>query len=110
MLPAADLRRLVERHFRGYDYSEEGHRGQVAARLYCIVVKPDEFDARFAAFRDELKASDPEALAFVRREGGEDILFVAGGPPASPPRLRIHRPRRSPRTLEIAARMIVMPT
>jgi membrane-associated protease RseP (regulator of RpoE activity) len=90
MLPAADLRRLVERHFRVYDSSEEAHRGQVAARLYCIVVKPDEFDARFAAFRDELKAADPEALAFVRREGGEDILFVADRPPASPRRLRIH--------------------
>lgn len=90
MLPAADLRRLVERHFRVYDSSEEGHRGAVAARLYCIVVKPDEFDARFAAFRDELRAADPEALAFVRREGGEDILFVADRPPASPRRLRIH--------------------
>jgi membrane-associated protease RseP (regulator of RpoE activity) len=90
MLPAADLRRLVERHFRVYDASEEGHRGQVAARLYCIVVKPGEFDARFEAFRADLKAADPEALAFVRREGGEDILFVADRPPASPRRLRIH--------------------
>lgn len=90
MLPSADLRRLVERHFRVYDSSEESHRGVVAARLYCVVVKPDEFDARFSAFRADLKAVDPEALAFVRREGGEDILFVADRPPASPRRLRIH--------------------
>lgn len=90
MLPSADLRRLVERHFRVYDASEESSRGQVAARLYCILVKPEEFDARFAAFRDELKAVDPEAIPFVRREGGEDILFVADRPPASPRRLTVH--------------------
>lgn len=90
MLPAADLRRLVERHFRVYDASEEGPRGQAAARLYCVLVKPEEFDARFAAFRAELAQADPEAIAFVRREGGEDILFVADRPPASPRRLRLH--------------------
>jgi Zn-dependent protease len=90
MIPAADLRRLVERHFRVYDASEEAARGQVVARLYCIVVKPEEFDAKFAAFRDELKAVDPEAIPFVRREGGEDILFVAARPPASPRKLTIH--------------------
>jgi Zn-dependent protease len=80
----------VERHFRVYDASEEGTRGEVVARLYCILVKPEEFDARFAAFRDELKAADPEAIPFVRREGGEDILFVAARPPASPRRLTVH--------------------
>jgi Zn-dependent protease len=90
MIPAADLRRLVERHFRVYDVSEEAARGQVLARLYCIVVKPEEFDAKFAAFRDELKAADPEAIPFVRREGGEDILFVAARPPPSPRKLTIH--------------------
>lgn len=90
MLPAADLRRLVERHFRVYDVSEEGTRADVVARLYCIVVKPEEFDAKFAAFRVELKAADPEAIPFVRREGGEDILFVAARPPATPRKLTIH--------------------
>jgi Zn-dependent protease len=90
MLPAADLRRLVDRHFKVYDAQEEPIRGAVAARMYFIQVRPEEFDARFAAFRDQLRALDPEALAFVRREGGEDILFVAERPPASPRRLAIH--------------------
>jgi membrane-associated protease RseP (regulator of RpoE activity) len=90
MLPAADLRRMVERHFRVYDASQEVVQGGVAAHLYCIVVQPDAFDANFAAFRSELKAADPEAIAFVRREGGEDVLFVADRPPASPRRLAVH--------------------
>src|ERR1041385_5084407 len=90
MLPAADLRRLVERHFRVYDASEEVVGGGVAARLYCIVVKPEEFDGKFAALRDELKAADPEAIAFVRREGGEDVLFVADRPPVAGRRLGVH--------------------
>lgn len=90
MLPAADLRRMVDRHFRVYDASEESARGEVVARLYCILVKPEEFDARFAAFRNELKAADPEAIPFVRREGGEDILFVASRPPVPPRKLTIH--------------------
>lgn len=90
MLPAADLRRLVDRHFRVYDASEEASRGEVVARLYCILVKPEEFDARFSAFRDELRAADPEAIPFVRREGGEDILFVANRPQVAPRKLTLH--------------------
>lgn len=90
MLPAADLRRLVDRHFKVYDARDESLRGQVAARLYFVQVRPEEFDARFAAFRDELRAADPELLTFIRREGGEDILFIADRPAASPRRLKVH--------------------
>lgn len=90
MIPAADLRRLVDRHFKVYDAQEEAVRGRVAARLFFVQVRPEEFDARFAGFRAELKAADPEAIAFIRREGGEDILFVADRPPASPRRLTVH--------------------
>ena len=90
MLPSTDLRRLVDRHFKVYDAQEEALRGRVAARLYFLQVRPEEFDARFSAFRAELRTADPEAIAFVRREGGEDILFIADRPPASPRRLTIH--------------------
>lgn len=90
MLPAADLRRLVDRHFKVYDAQEEALRGRVAARMYFVQVRPEEFDARFAAFRAELRGQDAEAIAFIRREGGEDILFVADRPPASPRRLAVH--------------------
>jgi membrane-associated protease RseP (regulator of RpoE activity) len=90
MLPAADLRRLVDRHFKVYDAQEESLRGVVAARMYFVQVRPEEFDGRFAAFREELRAADPELLAFIRREGGEDILFVADRPAASPRRLKVH--------------------
>jgi membrane-associated protease RseP (regulator of RpoE activity) len=90
MLPEADLRRLADRHFRVYDARAEALRGTVLARMYFIQVRPEEFDAKFEAFRAELKGLDPEALAFIRREGGEDILFVADRPPASPRRNVLH--------------------
>jgi membrane-associated protease RseP (regulator of RpoE activity) len=90
MLDPAQLRRMVERHFRVYDAREESVRGQVIAHLYCIMFPPSEFDARFEAFRAELRAVDRELLAFVRHEGGEDVLFVADRPPASPRRHRLH--------------------
>lgn len=90
MIPATEMRSLVDRHFKVYDAQQEALRGSVAARLYFLQVKPEEFDARFAAFRAELSARDPEAIAFIRREGGEDILFIADRPPPSPRRLAVH--------------------
>lgn len=90
MLDPVLLRRMVERHFRVYDARDESTGGQVAAHLYFIMVPPGEFDKRFEAFRAELRAADRELLAFVRHEGGEDVLFVADRPPASPRRSRLH--------------------
>ncbi|MEK6976281.1 MAG: site-2 protease family protein [Candidatus Thermoplasmatota archaeon] len=90
MLDPAQLRRMVERHFRVYDARDESVRGQVVAHMFCIMFPPREFDARFEAFRAELRAVDRELLAFVRHEGGEDVLFVADRPPASPRRHRLH--------------------
>src|ERR1051326_584264 len=86
----AELRRIVERHFRVYDAREEKVRGEVAARLYYLMFPPQEFDARFAAVREELQAHDPELLVFVRREAGEDILFLAHRPPAAQHRTGLH--------------------
>ncbi len=86
MLELAALRRLVEKHFRVYDAREERMRGVVAAQLFYVMVRPEEFDARFEAARAEIRATDPEALVFLRREGGEDILFVAPRPQAAPTR------------------------
>lgn len=90
MLDPAELRRMVGRHFRVYDARDESVRGQVVAHMYCIMFPPHEFDARFEAFRAELRAADRELLAFVRHEGGEDVLFVADRPPPSPRRHRLH--------------------
>ncbi|HEX2066863.1 MAG TPA: site-2 protease family protein, partial [Candidatus Thermoplasmatota archaeon] len=89
-LDGAELRRIVERHFRVYDAREESVRGEVAARLYYLMFPAAEFDARFAAARAELQAHDPELLVFVRRESGEDILFVAHRPPAVRHRTGLH--------------------
>src|SRR5262249_28304946 len=82
------MRRMVERHFRVYDVREERSHGQVVARLYYVVVAPGDFDARYEAARSELLAADREALVFLRREGGEDILFVAERPALKPGRSR----------------------
>jgi membrane-associated protease RseP (regulator of RpoE activity) len=89
-LDGSEVRRIVERHFRVYDAREEKVRGEVAARLYYLMFPPSEFDARFAAVREELRALDPELLVFVRREAGEDILFVADRPPAAQHRTGLH--------------------
>jgi membrane-associated protease RseP (regulator of RpoE activity) len=86
----ATLRRIVERHFRVYDARDEVVRGEVAARLYYLMFPAEEFDARFAAARAELQKVDPELLVFVRREAGEDILFVAHRPPAVQARKGLH--------------------
>jgi membrane-associated protease RseP (regulator of RpoE activity) len=84
------LRRIVERHFRVYDAREEKVRGEVAARLYYLMFPAAEFDERFAAARADLQALDPELLVFVRRDAGEDILFVAHRPPAAQHRTGLH--------------------
>jgi membrane-associated protease RseP (regulator of RpoE activity) len=87
---SAQLRRIVEQHFRVYDAREEKVRGEVGARLYYVMFPPSEFDARFAAARAALQAVDPELLVFVRRESGEDVLFVAHRPPAAQHRTGLH--------------------
>ncbi len=84
------MRRLVARHFRVYDAREERVRGEVAARLFYLMFAPGEFDARFEALRRDLRTVDPESIAFVRRDGGEDVLYVARRPPATPRRARLH--------------------
>lgn len=90
MLDPVELRRMVERHFRVYDARDEQVRGDIVARMYCIMFPREEFDARFEGLRRELRAADPELLAFVRHEGGEDVLFVTDRPAASPRRSRLH--------------------
>lgn len=88
MLDERELRAIVERHFRVYDVREEGSRGDPAARLYFIMFPAQEFDRRFEAVRSDIRAADREALVFVRREQGEDILFVADRPVLSPGKVR----------------------
>lgn len=90
MLDPVTLRRMVERHFRVYDARDEQVHGDLVARMYCIIFPREEFDARFEGFRRDLRAADPELLAFVRHEGGEDVLFVTDRPVASPRRSRLH--------------------
>jgi hypothetical protein len=83
-LDLATLRDIVARHFRVYDAQEDKVRGQVVARRFYIMYPPAEFDARYEGVRRDLKAADPALLAFLRRDGGEDILFVAERPPDKP--------------------------
>ena len=80
----ATLRAAVARHFRVYDAQEDKVRGQVVARRFYIMFPPGEFDARYESLRAELARLDPALLVFLRRDGGEDILFVAERPPDKP--------------------------
>ncbi len=86
MMELAALRKLVEPHLRVYDAREEKLRGKVAAQMLYVQVRPEEFDARFEAARSAIRAVEPEALVFLRRDAGEDILFVAERPQSAPTR------------------------
>lgn len=76
------VRAIVEQHFRVYDDREERIEGGLAARLFYIMVEPSWFDDAYEAVRRDLKGLDQELIVFVRRQGGEDILFVTERPPA----------------------------
>jgi membrane-associated protease RseP (regulator of RpoE activity) len=76
------LRVIVERHFRIYDDQEEKVQGDVAARMFFIMFNQVDFDAHYEAVRKEIQEFNPELLVFIRRQGGEDVLFVADRPPA----------------------------
>lgn len=82
----AALRRLVEPHLRVYDAREEKLRGKAVAHLLYVMVPPVGFEARYEAARAAILAADAEALVFLRRDGGEDILFVAERPQSAPTR------------------------
>lgn len=86
----AELRRIVEAHFRVYEAREQMHRGHAGARVFYVMYPPGEFDRRFAAVRADMGRLHPELLVFVRREAGEDFLFVADRPAAPPRRLALH--------------------
>jgi membrane-associated protease RseP (regulator of RpoE activity) len=90
MLDPAAMKRIVEREFRVYDVREEKIRGQVVAYRFCLIFPPVEFDARFEKVRAALREAAPDLLVFHRREGGEDMLFVAERPPAPPLRPWVH--------------------
>ena len=97
MLDPVELRRMVERHFRVYDARDEQVRGDIAARMYCIMFARDQFDTLFEGFRRDLRAADPElragsrlVLSLLAPVGGEYFLLFRDGPPASPRRNRLH--------------------
>lgn len=83
------VRDIVERHFRIYDDREEMVDGALAARLFFIMFDSASFDPAYEAVRKELRVLDKELLVFVRRQGGEDILFVTERPPAGGKDLRV---------------------
>lgn len=76
------VRDIVTRGFRVYDEREERIEGGLAARLFFIMGDATVFDAAFEQVRSELRALDEELIVFIRRQGGEDILFVTERPPA----------------------------
>ncbi len=83
----AELRRIVEAHFRVYEAREQVHKGHIGARFFHVMVPAGEFDRRYELVRADMHRLYPDLLTFVRREAGEDIICVAERPPA--PRLRL---------------------
>ncbi len=78
------LRTIVSRHFRIYDAREEMVQGGIAARLFFVMFNEADFDGRYDALRRDVKEFNEELIVFFRRQGGEDILFIAERPPAAP--------------------------
>lgn len=90
MADLAELRRIVEAHFRVYEAREQAHHGHVGARVFYVMVPAGEFDRRYEKVRADMAMLHPELLTFVRREAGEDIIFVAQRPPPARPRIALH--------------------
>lgn len=84
------LRGLVERHFRIYDEKEETIQGEVAAHLFYVMFPQEEFEERYEAIRQEVRTLDKDLLVFLRRDGGEDILFIAPRPSVKPTATRVN--------------------
>jgi Zn-dependent protease len=84
-MDAGAIRSIVERHFRVYEHREEKVGGETAALLYFVMFPQPEFDVRYESVRQEVRKIDPDLLVFMRREGGEDVLFIAPRP-RGPPR------------------------
>lgn len=82
------LRGLVERHFRIYDEREETIQDEVAAHLFYVMFPQEEFEQRYEAIRKEVRTLDKDLLVFLRRDGGEDILFIAPRPAVKPVKTR----------------------
>ncbi len=75
-LDADKLKAIVERHFRVYDHRKETFRGGESAHMFFLMFSASEFDDRYAAMSEELRAWRSDLLFFLRHEGGEDVLLV----------------------------------
>lgn len=75
-------RDIVETHFRVYEARTEPlPGGGPLARLYFVMFPGDELERRYEQARTAILERDPDAVVFLRSEGGEDILVVAPRPP-----------------------------
>ncbi len=75
-------RAVVEQHFRVYEErSEPLPGGGPLARMYFVMFPGDELEARYEAVRRAVLEEDPDAVVFLRSEGGEDVLVIAPRPP-----------------------------
>lgn len=75
-------RDIVEAHFRVYEArSEPLPGGGPVARLYFVMFPGGELEPRYGAARQAILERDPDAVVFLRSEGGEDVLVVAPRPP-----------------------------
>ncbi len=77
-------RTLVEAHFRVYDSRTEPLPGGAAASLYFVMFPSGELESRYETVRKAVLAKDPDAVVFLRSDGGEDILVIAPRPALAP--------------------------
>ncbi len=77
-------RDLVDAHFRVYDARTEPLPGGASANLYFVMFPNGELEPRYETVRKAVLERNPEAVVFLRSEGGEDILVVAPRPAMAP--------------------------
>lgn len=82
-----DFRHVVEKHFRVYDVSEESVGGERVASVYYVMFDGD-IEEKIEGVQQEIHAQNRDLLVFFRREGGEDLLFVAERPPVKDSKTR----------------------
>ena len=83
-------RAIVEAQFRVYEARREALPGVGDAHLYFLMFPSEELEERYGAARRAILAEDPDAVVFLRREGGEDVLVVAPRPPVAPQGNRVN--------------------
>jgi membrane-associated protease RseP (regulator of RpoE activity) len=84
------FRAAVERHFRVYDEREEHYGGELGASIFYVMGDASQFGEKIDSLTKDIHQSNPDLLVFMRRDGGEDLVFVTERPPVKDSKTRLN--------------------